>query len=235
MKKSSVKEIRERFESDVERFSNLETGQESTVDAKICLQVISEAAATIQPQAKRLLDVGCGAGNFTLKLLAKLEGLDCTLMDLSGAMLQRARQRVSAYNPSGVTTMEADIREVDFSGAPFDIIVSGAALHHLRGEEEWELVFHKLYQALAPGGCLLISDLVCEESPELQRYMEKRYRSYLESMGGAPYAQKVLGYIEQEDSPRPLWYQLELMKRVGFRYADVLHKNICFAVYCAIK
>jgi tRNA (cmo5U34)-methyltransferase len=33
--KSSVDEIRRRFDADVERFSNLDTGQSSTVDAPL--------------------------------------------------------------------------------------------------------------------------------------------------------------------------------------------------------
>ena len=32
-KKSSVREIKERFDADVERFSNLETGQQAVIDA----------------------------------------------------------------------------------------------------------------------------------------------------------------------------------------------------------
>ncbi len=71
--KSSVEEIRQRFDQEVERFSNLETGQSATVDAPLALELISEAAAVTTPQAKRLLDVGCGAGNYTLKLLAPAE------------------------------------------------------------------------------------------------------------------------------------------------------------------
>ena len=35
--KSTVAEIRERFDNDVERFSNLETGQTSTIDAALVM------------------------------------------------------------------------------------------------------------------------------------------------------------------------------------------------------
>lgn len=43
MQKSTITEIKERFDKDVERFSNLETGQLSTIDAKISLELITEA------------------------------------------------------------------------------------------------------------------------------------------------------------------------------------------------
>ena len=62
MKKSSVDEIRQRFDEDVERFTNLETGQTATVDAVLAMEVVTEAAAVTTPRATNVLDVGCGAG-----------------------------------------------------------------------------------------------------------------------------------------------------------------------------
>ena len=95
MKKSSIEEIRERFDNDVDRFSNLDTGQLTTIDAKISLELITEAAKRIAPNAGQLLDIGCGAGNYSLKMLSKLPNLECTLVDLSTPMLDRAFERVS--------------------------------------------------------------------------------------------------------------------------------------------
>ena len=75
--KSTVNEIRQRFDADVERFSNLETGQSATVDAPLAMALVAHAAATT-PQARHVLGVGCGAGNYTLKLLERLPNLDVT-------------------------------------------------------------------------------------------------------------------------------------------------------------
>src|SRR5690606_15664750 len=72
--KATIAEIRQRFDTDVERFSNLETGQTSTVDAALALELVATAAARVTPHATRLLDVGCGAGNYTLRLLQELPG-----------------------------------------------------------------------------------------------------------------------------------------------------------------
>ena len=88
-RKSSVDEIRARFDKDVERFSNLETGQTATVDAALAMALVAETAARVTPHARTLLDVGSGAGNYTLKTLQFLPGLDVTLIDLSRPMLDR--------------------------------------------------------------------------------------------------------------------------------------------------
>ena len=69
MKKSTVNEIKTRFDNDVERFSKLDIGQTSTVDAVLAMDLITKAAALVTPGASQILDIGCGAGNYTLKLL----------------------------------------------------------------------------------------------------------------------------------------------------------------------
>src|SRR5215469_9799766 len=106
--KSTVEEIRRRFDADVERFSNLETGQSATVDAPSAMALVAEAAAATTPHARHVLDVGCGAGNYTLKLLEHLPSLDATLIDLSQPMLDRAHDRVSRATGGRITTVQAD-------------------------------------------------------------------------------------------------------------------------------
>ena len=88
--KSSVDEIRRRFDADVERFSNLDTGQSATVDAPLAMGLVAQAAAATTPHARHVLDVGCGAGNYTLKLLAHLPNLHVKLIDLRRPMPDRA-------------------------------------------------------------------------------------------------------------------------------------------------
>ena len=95
MNKSTVKEIKERFDNDVERFSNLDTGQVAAIDAQISLELITEASKRIRPNAQNILDVGCGAGNYSLKMLSKIPNLNCTLVDLSKPMLAKAQERLS--------------------------------------------------------------------------------------------------------------------------------------------
>src|SRR5688572_20838131 len=110
--KSTPDEIRARFDKDVERFSNLETGQSATIDAPLVLELVTSAAAATNPRAASVLDVGCGAGNYTIKLLEKLPKLDVTLIDLSRPMLDRAVERVTAAGARDVMPMQGDVREL---------------------------------------------------------------------------------------------------------------------------
>ncbi len=235
MKKSTVKEIKERFDNDVERFSNLNTGQVTTIDAQISLELITEASKRIRPNAQNILDIGCGAGNYSLKMLSKIANLKCTLVDLSKPMLDKAKERVSAHTNNSVETIQGDVRDVDLKENNFDIILAGAVLHHLRDDRDWETTFKKLYDLLKPGGCLMISDLITQETDAVNEYTWERYGDYLENINGENYRKKVLDYVEKEDSPRSMTYQLELMKKLGFRKTEILHKNMCFGAFGGIK
>ncbi|HEY0603411.1 MAG TPA: class I SAM-dependent methyltransferase [Herpetosiphonaceae bacterium] len=233
--KSTVQQIRQRFDNDVERFSNLETGQSATIDAPLVLELIVRAAAAATPGATQILDVGCGAGNYTLKLLQQIPDCDCTLIDLSQPMLQRAIERVRPVTTGALHAIQGDIRDIALDEEQFDVIVAAAVLHHLRDDDEWTAVFAKLYRALRPGGSLWIADLIEHSSPAIQALMWERYGEYLTALKDASYREQVFAYIEQEDTPRPLLFQLDLLRRVGFASVEILHKHSCFAAFGGIK
>src|SRR5262245_14155773 len=134
--KSTVQQIRERFDKDVERFSNLETGQTAQIDSPLALELVALSAAATTPRAATLLDVGCGAGNFPLKLLQRLPHLDVTLIDLSRPMLDRAVERVRPGTTGKVTARQGDVRDLSLGESQFDIIVAASVLHHLREDHE---------------------------------------------------------------------------------------------------
>lgn len=233
--KSSVDDIRERFDHDVERFSNLETGQSATVDAPLVMNLIAQAAVAVNPRATHMLDVGCGAGNYVVKLLEHLPNLNADLNDLSQPMLKRAVERVSLVTTGEVTVLHGDIRDLELQPEHYDIIVSAATLHHLRNDLEWEQVFQKLYNALKPGGSFWISDLVEHTDEKINALMWHRYGEYLTALKNITYRDHVFDYIEKEDTPRPLLYQLDLLRSVGFRNVEILHKNSTFAAFGGIK
>jgi tRNA (cmo5U34)-methyltransferase len=233
--KSTVEAIRRRFDADVERFSQLETGQQAAMDAPVILDVTARSAAChVRPQGA-LLDLGCGAGNFTLRVLGRVSPLDCVLVDLSRPMLERAEQRVKAATSGSVRTIQSDMRLLSFEPASFDVILAGQVLHHLRENAQWEGMFARLHEWLKPAGTLFVADFVAHDDPGIQALMLARYGEYLLSLGGAEYRDKVLAYCEAEDSPRSLKYQFDLLGKVGFNEFDVLHKNALFAAFYARK
>lgn len=234
-KKSTVEEIRQRFDADVERFSNLETGQSATVDAPLAMTLVAQAASATTPHARHILDIGCGAGNYTLKLLESLPNLDVTLIDLSRPMLDRATERIGKATGGKITALQGDVRELNLGDGQFDIILAAAVLHHLRTDDEWRSVFTKLHRALRPGGSFWIFDMIESSIPAVERLMCERYGQYLTNFKDEKYRDHVFAYIAKEDTPRPLMFQLDMLRAVGFKDVEVLHKNVCFAAFGGVR
>lgn len=234
--KSSLEEIESRFDQDVERFSNLDTGQQTTLDAKLNMDLICEGISKVYPNLTSVLDIGCGAGNYDVNLLRYHSPLNMTLVDLSQPMLDRAKDRLTAINSGDVHLIKGDFRTADFADETFDVVIATAVLHHLRNDEDWENAFQKFYKILKPGGSIWIFDLIHQENKQLQDfiYLEK-YGSYLTGLKDENYRDHVFSYIDKEDSPRSLIYQLNLLESVGFKQVDLLHKNLCFASFVGFK
>jgi tRNA (cmo5U34)-methyltransferase len=233
--KSTVDQIRDRFDNDVERFSNLETGQTAAVDSPIALDLIAKSAAACTLKGVRLLDIGCGAGNFSLRLLQHLELAEITLIDLSRPMLDRACERIRVSAKIEPRTIQGDIREIELAADGFDVVLAGAVMHHLRTDDEWQSVFQKVYDSAAPGGSFWLFDMATSVSQPVDQLLWERYGDHLVDLKDEAYRDHVLGYIEAEDTPRPLMEQLDLLRDVGFRDVDVLHRNTIFAAFGGVK
>ena len=150
-------------------------------------------------------------------------------------MLDKATERIAAQTTGTITAVKGDIREIELGEAQFDVIMAAAVLHHLREEAEWRKVFAKFYRALKPGGSIWISDLITHSTEAVESVMWRRYGEYLSDFKDSAYRDQVFAYIAQEDTPRPVLWQINMLQAVGFRDVEILHKNSSFAAFGAIK
>lgn len=107
--------------------------------------------------AKRILDVGSGAGQIAKHLL-KYADTDAriTCLDLSFEMLRRARPRLKSDRPRFVA---ADMTELPFPDGAFDCATCGYVLEHV---PEPRAGLSELARVLSPGGRVLL--LATEDS-----------------------------------------------------------------------
>lgn len=97
------------------------------------------------PDARRVVDLGCGAGNALPLLAARFPGAAVTGVDGSAAMLAKAAA-------TGFATAQADIAAWT-PEAPVDVLFSNAALQWLGGHPA---LFPRLLEQVAPGGVLAV-------------------------------------------------------------------------------
>lgn len=92
-----------------------------------------------------VLDVGCGAGSFAVRLAARARHVDA--IDRAPHMIALARERV----PANVDAWVADMTTVQLLLAHYDVVTSISALHHV----ELTQVLPRLARTLRPGGLLV--------------------------------------------------------------------------------
>jgi trans-aconitate 2-methyltransferase len=98
------------------------------------------------PADGAVLDVGCGTGLVTERLVALVPQGKVYAIDASQAMVELARRRLGSH----ATVRCQDALELDV-GEPVDAIVSTAALHWVRDHDR---LWPRLARVLRPGGVL---------------------------------------------------------------------------------
>lgn len=99
------------------------------------------------PRGFTALDLGCGTGNLTLRLLNL--GADVTAVDLSAAMLDRLRSKATAAR---LRTVHADADAFLAADARcYDLVCACSFLHHV---PDYLATAAAAARRVAPGGCL---------------------------------------------------------------------------------
>lgn len=103
-----------------------------------------------------LLDLGGGAGAYTIALCRRSPKMSATLFDLPPA-IAIARETVGRSDVhKRVRLVEGDYRTDDLEG-PYDLIFVSNVVHG-EGPDTVKALFKKLFEALTPGGRLVLRD-----------------------------------------------------------------------------
>jgi SAM-dependent methyltransferase len=105
-------------------------------------------AAVSAPSPHRVLEVGCGMGQFAERMLAELE-VDVIALDLSPRMVELARER-------GVDARVGDAQRLAFEDSQFDCVVANWMLYHV---DNLELALSEFTRVLVPGGRLVAATI----------------------------------------------------------------------------
>jgi tRNA (cmo5U34)-methyltransferase len=162
---------------------------------------------------ERVLDLGCGDGRIAALVLASRPSVrSAVVVDRSAPMLERARARFAGDDR--VEVVEGDLEEPLEVEGPFDVVVSGLAIHHLEDGRKATLL-GEIVERLAPGGVFANLDVVASATPEL--HVEFRRAIGRET-------------DDPEDRLAPVEPQLGWMRAAGLDQVDCLWRWRGFAL-----
>jgi tRNA threonylcarbamoyl adenosine modification protein (Sua5/YciO/YrdC/YwlC family) len=117
-----------------------------------------ELVAASGSDVHRILDLGIGTGETSVRLLERHPEATLFGIDESPTMLAAAVERLGRQ----MAGSRVGMLQEPLPTGEFDLVASALAIHHLDGEEKADL-FQRLRRAVAPGGRFVLGDLIVPE------------------------------------------------------------------------
>ena len=117
------------------------------------------AAAQAGPD-DAVLDVACGGGIVVCAFAPRVR--HATGIDMTLAMLDRARLLATEKSIANVTWNEGDVTRLPYPNAAFTIVVTRFAVHHFPNPQA---VFGEMVRVCAPGGRVVVVDTYASPDP----------------------------------------------------------------------
>lgn len=203
---------------------------------EVMLFVIQQAMTDVN----RILDVGAGSGLMSRILLERYPAAQAVLVDYSEPMLEAARQQ---FNEKQATIYKADLNAANWiesaqSHAPFDVVVSGYAIHHLQDERKRAL-YGEIFQLLRPSGIFINVEHVASptqwvESLFIESFAENLYAA-IRHEGYT--REQIVARLHEDDGDicASVEDQCAWLRQIGFEHVDCYMKIYALAVFGGCK
>jgi ubiquinone/menaquinone biosynthesis C-methylase UbiE len=129
-----------------------------TITDANALRMIVEAAAPRPTDT--ILDVACGGGIVVCAFAPHVR--HATGIDMTPAMLDRARQLAAQQGIANVAWERGDVASLPYTDGAFDIVVTRFSMHHFLDPLA---VLREMARVCAPGGRILIVDMYASDDP----------------------------------------------------------------------
>lgn len=126
---------------------------------------------------RKMLDLGGGAASYSIALCAANPQLHSSVIDAKEP-LAIAQPLVEAENlQDRITFVEGDMNTIDLDDDNDVVMISGVVL--IKSEAECRHIFRRAYQALAPGGLVIVQDFMRVDHSDKRRFLDTMMDMYV--------------------------------------------------------
>jgi SAM-dependent methyltransferase len=121
----------------------------------------------LDPPPRALLDVGCGAGHLSFALARS--SVRAVATDPAPSMLATVAAAAAQRGLTQIETVRAAAEALPFDSASFDVVATRYSAHHWN---DVPAALREMRRVLAPGGLLLVIDLLGGETPLVDTHLQ---------------------------------------------------------------
>ncbi|MHB0957754.1 MAG: class I SAM-dependent methyltransferase [Pirellulaceae bacterium] len=194
-------------------------------------------------EVDQVLDIGCGDGILGRAVLDQFPRAHGTFLDFSQAMVAAACEQGQPYGPR-CQVLSGDFGQTDWveivrSSGPFDVIVSGYAIHH-QTDERKRALYGEIHGLLTPQGLFLNMEHVASGCAwaecAFNEMMIDSLWAFHQQRGSPQTRDEVARQFVQRDDwsaniLAPLEDQLQWLRDVGFVDVDCFFKALELAIF----
>lgn len=177
----------------------------------------------------RLLELGTGTGNLTLRLATQFPHGPIVSVDASQEMLDVTASRLSATErphagAAPVTFRCARFEDLDFEPKTFQAVVSCISLHHVI---EKAPLFGRMAGWLKPGGCLVVADQMAGADERLHKLNWEVWLEFCRRPGHCTPVeiQSLIDHSVAHDHYEPVASHLDWLQDAGLRGVDCVWRS----------
>jgi ubiquinone/menaquinone biosynthesis C-methylase UbiE len=211
-------------------------------------RLLVEAIDNYKPRSKRtpllVLEIGCGSGRATAKILSARTDIRLTAIDNEVKMIQQAQQNLQGFSSNGRLNLIQDNALSYLKTLKdnyLDIVASVLTLHNCLSSYRNQ-VLEEIYRVLVPGGLLINCDKYPQNDlVEYHRALEKHISQLLDAVGASgsfELLKEVMMHELSDFSPERIIKEDDFLQRlseIGYSNGQLIYRQNLDAVVIAHK
>jgi len=194
-------------------------------------EMVERLTTYLPRKVRTVLELGCGTGNFSLRLAEVYPSAQITFVDAAEEMLETTAHRLPGDH-SRFRFLKARFEDLSPAIGTFELITSSISLHHVADKKP---LYATLYSRLEPACWLMFADQLRGGTEEIHEVNWREWLAFCRSSGqcSPDEVQSLLDHAGAHDHYTSLQDHFDLLRRSGFTTMDCVWRNWIWGIVLA--